>query len=318
MNVHRAARFAACLAATLVAVAGSALAFPDKPIQYVVPFAPGGESDLTARLQAEVFAKKYKQQLVVINRPGAGGGLVWGQLNGMPNDGYTVAGINLPHIVLQPLEGNVQYKTNDMTPVYFFQYTADILVVAESSPIKTFQDFVKAAKAAPAKVTLAGAGMFSGNHMALERLNKLAGIKTVYVPYNSTNDLLNPVIGGHVTGAMTYLPVAIQQKGKMRMLAVASEKRHPALPDAPTFRELGLDWGDGTFRGVAVPKSTAADLQKKVSDMMYELNQDAPMRKKMSDLGYDLVDITLEKMPAFVAERTRVSMDDAKAAGLLK
>jgi tripartite-type tricarboxylate transporter receptor subunit TctC len=297
---------------------GTAAAFPDKPVQYIVPFAPGGESDLTARMQAEVFAKKYKHQMVVINRPGAGGGLVWGQLNGMPSDGYTMAGINLPHIVLQPLEGNVQYKTADMTPVYFFQYTADILIVSESSPIKTFQDFVNAAKAAPGKVNLAGAGMFSGNHMALERLNKLAGVKTIYVPYNSTNDLLNPVLGNHVVGAMTYLPVAIQQKGKMRMLAVASEKRHPALPDTPTFRELGLDWVDGTFRGVAVPKSTPRDMQKQISDMMYELNQDAPMRKKMSDLGYDLVDVRLEAMPAFIAERTRVSMDDARAAGLLK
>ena len=316
MKLHR---FAGVVAASAMLLGlETAGAFPDKPIQYVVPFAPGGESDLTARFQAEVFAKKYKQQLVVINRPGAGGGLVWGQLNGMPNDGYTIAGINLPHIVLQPLEGNVQYKTQDMTPVYFFQYTADILIVSESSPFKTFQDFVKAAKAAPGKVTIAGAGMFSGNHMAMERLNKLAGVKTTYVPYNSTNDLLNPTAGGHVAGAMTYLPVAIQQRGKLRMLAVASEKRHPALPDAPTFRELGLDWVDGTFRGVAVPKSTPRDLQKKVSDLMYELNQDAPMRRKMSDLGYDLVDVTLEKMPAFMAERSRVSLDDAKAAGLLK
>jgi tripartite-type tricarboxylate transporter receptor subunit TctC len=316
MKLHRLPGLLAGAAASLVL--GTAAAYPDKPIQYVVPFAPGGESDLTARLQAEVFAKKYKQQMVVINRPGAGGGLVWGQLNGMPSDGHTVAGINLPHIVLQPLEGNVQYKTADMNPVYFFQYTADIVVVGESSPFRTFQDLVKAAKAAPGKVTLAGAGMFSGNHMALERLNKLAGIKATYVPYNSTNDLLNPVMGGHVGGAMTYLPVAIQQKGKIRMLAVASEKRHPALPEVPTFKELGLDWVDGTFRGVAVPKSTPRDLQKKVSDLMYELNQDEAMRKKMSDLGYDLVDVTLEKMPAFLAERSKVSLEDAKAAGLLK
>jgi tripartite-type tricarboxylate transporter receptor subunit TctC len=167
-------------------------------------------------------------------------------------------------------------------------------------------------------VSLAGAGMFSGNHMALERLNKLAGIKTTYVPYNSTNDLLNPVMGGHVAGAMTYLPVAIQQKGKIRMLAVASSKRHPALADVPTFQELGLDWVDGTFRGVAVPKSTPREVQKRVSDLMYDINQDAAMRKKMSDLGYDLVDITLDKMPAFMAERTRISMEDARAAGLLK
>jgi tripartite-type tricarboxylate transporter receptor subunit TctC len=316
MKAHSLKRTLATFATLLFC--GTAAAYPEKPIQYVVPFAPGGESDLTARLQAEVFAAKYKQQMTVINRPGAGGGLVWGQLNAMPNDGYTIAGINLPHIVLQPLEGNVQYKTQDMTPVYFFQYTADILIVSESSPFRTFQDFVKAAKAAPGKVSLAGAGMFSGNHMALERLNKLAGIKTTYVPYNSTNDLLNPVMGGHVAGAMTYLPVAIQQKGKIRMLAVASSKRHPALADVPTFQELGLDWVDGTFRGVAVPKSTPREVQKRVSDLMYDINQDAAMRKKMSDLGYDLVDITLDKMPAFMAERTRISMEDARAAGLLK
>src|SRR6185503_7224629 len=316
MKLHR---FARVLAGSAMLLAlGTAGAFPDKPIQYIVPFAPGGESDLTARMQAEVFAKKYKQQLVVINRPGAGGGLVWGQLNSLPNDGHTIAGINLPHIVLQPLEGNVQYKTADMTPVYFFQYTADIIVVGQSSPYKTFQDLLKAAQAQPGKVNLAGAGMFSGNHMALERLNKLARIKTVYVPFNSTNDLLNPVLGGHVAGAVTYLPVAIQQKSKIRMLAVATEKRHPEFPDTPTFKELGYDWVDGTFRGVAVPKSTPRDLQRKVSDLMFELNKDPAMRQKMSDLGYDLVDITLDKMPAFIAERTRVSMDDAKAAGLLK
>lgn len=316
MRFHR---FASVVAGSIMLLGfGTAGAFPDKPIQYIVPFAPGGESDLTARLQAEVFAKKYKQQLVVVNKPGAGGGLVWGQLNGMPNDGYTIAGINLPHIVLQPLEGNVQYKTADMTPVYFFQYTADIVIVGESSPFKTLQDLVNAARAQPGKVNLAGAGMFSGNHMALERLNKLAGIKTTYVPFNSTNDLLNPVIGGHVAGALTYLPVAIQQKGKLRMLAVATEKRHPAFPDVPTFKESGFDWVDGTIRGVAVPKSTPRDVQKKVSDLMYELNQDAAMRKKMADLGYDLIDITLEKMPAYMAERTRVSMEDARAAGLLK
>lgn len=133
---------------------GTTSAFPDKPIQYVIPFGPGGESDLTARLQAEVFAKKYKQQMVVNNRPGAGGGLVWGQLNRMPNDGHTIAGINLPHIVLQPLEGNVQYKTEGMTPAYFFQYTADIIVVGQSSPFKTFQDLQKAAQAQPGKVRL--------------------------------------------------------------------------------------------------------------------------------------------------------------------
>lgn len=316
MSFHRLARGAVLLAAVL-ASAGAA-AYPDKPIQYIIPFAPGGESDITARLQAQVFAAKYKQQMIVLNRPGAGGGLVWGQLNGMPADGYTVAGVNLPHIVLQPLEGNVQYKTDDIAPVYFFQYTADAIVVTETSPFKTFQDLVKTAKEKPEAVTLAGSGTFSANHMATERLNKLLGIKTTYVPFKGTGDLSTSVAGGHVSGAMSYLPFAIQQKGKMRPLVIATEKRHPAFPDVPTFRELGFNWVDGAYRGIAVPKPTSRDIQKQVSDMMYAVNQDPAMRKQLSDGGYDVIDITLEKMPAFLAEKSRAYIEDAKAAGLLK
>ena len=115
----------AFLASLLALGAGEAAAYPDKPVQYIIPFAPGGESDITARMQAVVFQAKYKQQMIVLNKPGAGGGLVWSTLNAMPADGSIIAGVNLPHIVLQPLEGNVNYKTDDVAPVCFFQYTAD-------------------------------------------------------------------------------------------------------------------------------------------------------------------------------------------------
>jgi tripartite-type tricarboxylate transporter receptor subunit TctC len=309
---------AALLALAAAAAAGGAFAYPDKPVQYIIAFPPGGESDITARMQAQVFSQKYKQQMVVINRPGAGGGLVWSQLNGLPGDGYTVAGVNLPHIFLQPLEGNVQYKTDDIQPVFFFQYTADAIVVPESSPLKSYQDLVRVARAEPEKISLAGSGTFSANHMAHERLNKLAGIKTTYVPFKGTGDLVSSVQGGHVSGAMSYLPFAIQQKGKMRALVIATEKRHPALPDTPTFRELGIDWVDGAYRGIAVPKSTPREIQKQVSDMMLSLNQEPAMRKKLTDDGYDVIDITVEKMPAFLTEKGKAYIDDAKAAGLLK
>jgi tripartite-type tricarboxylate transporter receptor subunit TctC len=312
----RCAMLALGLAAALALRTASA--YPDKPIQYIIPFAPGGESDITARMQAQVFAAKYRQQMIVLNRPGAGGGLIWGQLNTMPADGYTISGVNLPHIVLQPLEGNVQYKTDDIAPVYFFQYTADAIVVPESSPFKTFQDLAKAAKDNPEKVTLAGSGTFSANHMATERLNKLLGVKITYVPFKGTGDLSASVAGGHVSGAMSYLPFAIQQKGKMRPLVIATEKRHPVFPEVPTFRELGFNWVDGAYRGIAVPKPTPREIQKQVSDMMFAVNQDPAMRKQLTDGGYDLIDVTLEQMPAFLAEKSRAYIDDAKAAGLLK
>jgi tripartite-type tricarboxylate transporter receptor subunit TctC len=306
------------LAALLAFAATAALAYPDKPVQYIIPFAPGGESDLTARMQAQVFQAKYKQNMVVLNRPGAGGALIWSTLNGMPADGHTISGVNLPHIVLQPLEGNVNYKTDDVAPVYFFQYTADAVVVPESSPFKTFQDLVTAAKAAPEKVSLAGSGTFSANHMAAERLMRLFGIKITYVPFKGTGDLVSSVAGGHVSGAMSYVPFAIQQKGKMRALVVATEKRHPALPDTPTFRELGANWVDGAYRGIAVPKPTPRDIQKQVSDMMFALNQDPAMRKQLNETGFDVIDITLDKMPDFLAGKSKAYIEDAKAAGLLK
>ncbi|WP_019140728.1 tripartite tricarboxylate transporter substrate binding protein [Noviherbaspirillum massiliense] len=297
---------------------GSAHAYPDKPIQYIIPFTPGGESDYVARLQAEVFKNKYKQSMIVLNKPGAGGALVWSQLNSMPADGYTIAGVNLPHIVLQPLEGSAHYKTEDITPVYFYHFTPDAIVVPADGPFKTFQDLIKAAKERPGSLNFAGSGSFSANHMAHERLNKIAGIKSTYVPFKGTGDLISSMLGKHVDAAMTYLPFAIQQKGKMRLLAVASEKRHPAFPDVPTFKELGLDWVDGAYRGIAVPKSTPKEIQKQVSDMMGVLNQDPEMRKKLADGGYDVIDVPLEKMADFVAERRKVYVQDAKDAGLIK
>ena len=298
--------------------AGAARGYPDKPVQYIIPFPPGGESDITARMQAIVFQAKYKQQMIVLNKPGAGGALVWSTLNSMPADGSIVAGVNLPHIVLQPLEGNVNYKTDEVASVFFFQYTADAVVVPESSPFKTIQDLVAAAKASPEKVTLAGSGTFSANHMATERLNKLFAMKVTYVPFKGTGDLVSSVQGGHVSGAMSYLPFAIQQKGKMRPLVVATEKRHPAYPNVPTFRELGFNWVDGAYRGIAVPKPTPREVQKQVSDMMLEVNADPEMRKKLTDGGYDVIDVTLEKMPAFLAGKAKAYIDDAKAAGLIK
>jgi tripartite-type tricarboxylate transporter receptor subunit TctC len=256
--------------------------------------------------------------MVVVNRAGGGGALVWQQLNTYPSDGYTIAGINLPHIVLQPLEGTVSYKTEDMTPVYFFHYTPDALVVTADSPYKSFQDLVKAAREKPGALTVAGSALNSANHAAHEKFNREFGVKTTYVPFKGTGDLISSVLGGHVSAAMSYTTLAIQQKGKMRMLAVATDKRLPQFPDVPTFKELGVNWIDGAYRGVAVPRATPENVRKQVSDMMDTLNKDPELRRKMVDGGFEVIDITYEKMPAFMKERTADYMGTAKAMGLVK
>jgi tripartite-type tricarboxylate transporter receptor subunit TctC len=293
-------------------------AYPDKPVRYIIAFAPGGESDIAARLQQEVWRKKHASELVVESKPGAGGALAWSQLNGFPGDGYVIMGTNLPHIVLQPLEGNVQYQTDDITNVHFFNYTPDGLIVRNESPFKTYQDFVAAAKAKPGGMNLAGSGSNSANHAAHERLNQAAGIKTTYVAFKGTGDLLSSLLGGHVDGAMSYTSLALAQKGKTRLLAAATPERLSYFPDTPTFRELGIDWVDGAYRGVGVPKSTPEDVRKRVSDAFAEINRDADFRRKMTEQGLEIVDITYDKMPAFLEERKKAYLASAKLLGLAK
>jgi tripartite-type tricarboxylate transporter receptor subunit TctC len=293
-------------------------AFPEKPIRYIIPFAPGGESDVAARLQQPVFRRKFGQELVIESKPGAGGALAWSQLNSLVGDGYTVMGTNLPHIVLQPLEGNVQYKTDDITNIHFFQYTPDAIIVRSESPFKTYQDLVAAAKASPGKLNFAGSGTNSANHAAHERLNQAAGIKSTYVAFKGTGDLVASLLGGHVDGAMSYSTLALLQKGKCRVLAVATEKRLDLFPETPTFRELGIDWVDGAIRGIGVPKSTPEDIRKRLSDMFSEINRDPDFRKQMLDGGFELVDVTYDKMAAFMEERRARYMGVAKLMGLAK
>jgi tripartite-type tricarboxylate transporter receptor subunit TctC len=293
-------------------------AYPEKPTRYIIAFAPGGESDIAARLQQQVWRKKWGQELVVESKPGAGGALAWSQLNSFPGDGYTIMGTNMPHLVLQPLEGNVQYQTDDIANVIFFNYTPDAIIVRAESPFKTYQEFIAAAKANPGKLNMAGSGTNSANHAANERLNHDAGIKTTYVPFKGTGDLSSSLLGGHVDGAMSYSSYAVAQKGKVRALVVATPQRLSYLPDTPTFREVGLDWVDGGYRGAGVPKSTPEDLRKRISDMFAEINRDAEFRRQMTEQGIEIIDITYDKMHAFVEERKKAYLAVAKLMGLAK
>jgi tripartite-type tricarboxylate transporter receptor subunit TctC len=191
---------AACLLAAAVAQAQPC---PDKNLMYWQAFPPGGESDLSARHQQLVLKKKCGAIDTVIQyKPGAGGALLWSSANTLPADGLNIVGINLPHMVLQPMEGNVTYKTDDVTPVFWYHYTLDALVVPEQSPIRSCADSVKAAKEQPGKLNLGGSGLNSANHAAHQRMNAAFGFKTTYVPCKGTGDMTLAVLGGHVDGSM--------------------------------------------------------------------------------------------------------------------
>ncbi len=319
MRISSALTLIAACAGAALAPAVLAQPCPEKNLLYWQAFPTGGESDISARHQQVVLRKKCPNiETVVQYKPGAGGGLMWAQMNTLPGDGNNVVGINLPHIVLQPLEGQVQYKTDDITPVYWFHYTPDAIVVPDQSPIKSFQDLVRMAKAEPGKLTFAGSGTNSANHAAHEKLNIVAGIKTTYVPFKGTGDLTTAVIGQHVTGAMSYSAFAINNKGKVRAIAIALDKRHPLLPDTPTFRELGIDWIDGAYRGIGVPKSTPPEVRKRLSDLWAALNNDPEMKELAFKSGFELINVGVDRMGPFMAERTKAYTEVAKRLGLGK
>ncbi|MEZ7848670.1 MAG: tripartite tricarboxylate transporter substrate binding protein [Polaromonas sp.] len=311
-----------CIAAAAATMAQSAPTMPPSPEKNMLcwqAFPPGGESDLSARHQQMVLKKKCAAiETIVQYKAGAGGGLMWGQMNNLPGDGLNVVGINLPHIVFQPIEGQVQYKTADITPAFWFHYTPDVLILPVSSPHKSFAEFIAAAKKEPGKMSLGGSGLNSANHAAHERLNAAFGIKSTYVPYKGTGDMALAVVGAQIDGAVTYTPFATANQSKVRALAVAMEKRHPLMPDVPTFRELGVEWVDGAHRGIGVPKSTSPENRKKIADMWLALNNDPEMKALAAKSGFELVNIGNAEMDAFMKDRIKLYIEGAQRLGLGK
>jgi tripartite-type tricarboxylate transporter receptor subunit TctC len=299
--------------------AGAAIAaYPEKIINYIIAFGPGGESDISARLQ-EPYFKKYAGQTVAIQyKPGAGGATAWSQINSAPGDGYTIIGTNLPHIVLQPLQKEVGYKTDELANVYWFHFTPDAVVVPAGSPHKSLKDLVAAAKKAPGATTFSGSGTNSANHLAQQRFDKLAGIKTTYVPFKGTGASNTALLGKQVSGSWSYTTVAVQLGDQVRCLAVAMEKRHPILPDCPTFKEQGYELVSGAYRGLAVPQSTPAAVKQQLSDLIGKINKDPEFIKKMEDKGFAMIDAPVETMSAFMAARKKEYETIAREMGIVK
>jgi tripartite-type tricarboxylate transporter receptor subunit TctC len=310
-----------CLSAVAL-VASTSLAFaadfPNKTINYIIPFGPGGESDVSARLQEPVFNRLTGQSLAIQYRPGAGGAAAWSQLNAMTSDGYTVMGTNLPHIVLQPLQGNAGYKTDDVTTVFWFHYTPDALLVHTDSPIKTLKDFIDAAKKAPGATTLSGSGTNSANHLAQQQFDTLAGIKTTYVPFQGTGASNTALLGKQVSGSWGYTTVQMQLGAQVRCLAVAMEQRHPKMPNCPTFKEQGFNLVGGAYRGVGVPKSTPASVQAKLADALAKVNADPDFKNKMEEAGFALMNVGPGEMSGFMNEIKARYEALAKDMGIIK
>jgi tripartite-type tricarboxylate transporter receptor subunit TctC len=311
-------QFAAIALAMMIPTYSALAEYPDKPISYIIPFGPGGESDITARHQQPFFKEKFGQDVVISYKPGGGGAVGWAQLNSIKGDGYTIMGTNLPHIIVKPLQKDVGFKTDDITNVYMFHYTPDALVVTKDSPFKTLQDLIDYAKENPGKLTLSGSGKGTANHLAQIRFDGMAGVKSTYVSFKGTGKAVAAVLGDQVKASWGYTSVGAKHSEQVRLLAVAMEARHPKFPDVPTFKELGFDLVSGAYRGIAVPKSTPEAVRVKLSQMIGEINADPEFRKRMENDGMALLDVDYAGMGAFMEEMKAVYGKAAREAGIIK
>ena len=282
----------------------AAEAFPAKQLTYIVTFDPGGQSDREARRQQNPLAKALGQQVIVDYKVGGGGALGWKELVRSKPDGYSFAGFNTPHIILQPLQQDVGYKTNQINPVVMFQRTVMAVAVLKESPCKTLKDLVEAAKKDPEKITVGGSAVFSGPHFALLRLQKLAGIKLTYVPFTGSAPQMTAFLGGHTDAVMANSDDLVRYADKLRVLAFSSEQRFPLFPDTPTFKEQGYDMVDSVDRGVAVPVGTPPEVVAVLEKAFLEVAKDPEIQKAMKAEGFVPLAMGHEESKAYIAKLT--------------
>jgi len=285
----------AIAAASAAAASGSAAAeFPEGPITYTIPFNPGGESDVTARFQEPHLEDILGVSVNIRHRPGGGGAVAWSEFqNSAEPTGHEIIGINIPHIIGQPiLRTDAGYETDGWEIVTFFHQTPNALIVPQDSQFETLDELLAYAKENPQAVTLGGSGTFSANHLEVLRLEREADVDLTYIPFTGTGPLPAALQGGHVSGLMNYTMLGVQLEDKGRVLAVSAEERVPALPDAPTFKELGYDIVGGAYRGVAVPKGTPQGAIDVLREAFAETND--RITEKQEPLGFVMTDVTGE------------------------
>jgi tripartite-type tricarboxylate transporter receptor subunit TctC len=306
----------ATLAAMPVNAADSAADYPSAPVNYVIPFGSGGESDVVAQLQQPYFKELTGQDLYISRKPGGGGAVVWNEINSMPADGYTIVGINLPHIVLQPMLG-AQYKTSDIAAVYIFHYTPHAIAVRHDSPFRNLNDLLNYARTSSKALVFSGSGQGTANELAKIHFDKLAGINTRYQAFKGTGASITALLLETVDASWAYTTAGLSYDDDVRLLAIATEQRHPKLPDVPTFRELGFNLVGGAYRGIAVPKGTPVAIRQRLSDLFAKINQNPKMRRDVENLGFAPVDIPYGEVGKFLDEKSQEYLKLAREAGIV-
>jgi tripartite-type tricarboxylate transporter receptor subunit TctC len=306
-------------ASSLAQKPDSATGFPSRPIRVIVPFTPGGQPDIFARLVGQKVSEAMGQQMIVDNRTGAGGMVGSKTVADATPDGYTLLSNSSSHTILPSVRKVPFDVRRDFAGISTLYNAAYLLVVPTTSPAKTTQDLIALAKAKPGQLNLASAGLGSGTHFAGEMFKHAAGIDVVHVPYKGIPEATNDLIGGRVQLFMAPLAAAapLVRDGRMRAVGITSLKRAAVFPDIPTISESGLkgfrwdSWG-GMFAPAKTPRAVVDRLNREVTAAL----RHPDVVKTMRSLGAEPAPTTPAELDKFVVQDVAAVEKIAKLAGL--
>ena len=322
MKINRRNALVAGLALALPGTARAQAAYPDKPIKLIVPFAPGGNADLTGRMYAEALAQRLGQPVIVENRGGAGGAIGAEAASQSTPDGYTLVLGSTGTFLVSPrmTGGKPPYTLDSFAPVALLNTAPMDIVVNASGPYKDWPTMLAALKARPGTVTIGHPGNGSTNHLALLQLQKALGISFNIVPYKSMGPALNDLLAGQIDAVIDQIPASIGhiRAGRLRAIAVTTAKRAPQLADVPTLGEMGVkDFAATTPLYLMAPAGTPPAVVGKLNEAVGATATDPAFRDKMAGLGAETEAVALEPLLATLRADDRM-IADLQATGLLK
>jgi tripartite-type tricarboxylate transporter receptor subunit TctC len=291
------------------ATGAMAQAWPSKPISLVVPFPPGGTTDVLARALGEKLSTSLGQPVGVENRPGAGAtlGADYVARSAKP-DGYTLLVGAVHHTIASSVYKKLPYDfQKDFAPITVIATVPNVLVVNASTPVKNVAELVALAKAQPGKLTYGSNGNGTAQHLIGTQFQILTGTELIHIPYKGSGPLATDLLGGQITMSFDTVTPVLQhiRAGKLRALAVTTGKRSSALPEVPTLDEAGLKgFNIGTWFGVLAPAATPKEIVAKLNAAMVKVIQSPEFRKRMDEIGAEPIGNSAEQMAAQIREET--------------
>lgn len=296
---------AALIALSAVPASAQQAAWPAKPIRYIVPFAPGGTTDILARVVGEKLSAALGQQIVVDNKPGQGGSVGSAELARAAPDGYTIGGGTISsHGINASLYDKLPYDpVASFAPITLYATQPNVLLVHPSVPAKNVAEFIQLLKANPDKYSFGSAGTGTSQHISGEMFKTMAGVKMQHIPYRGSGAMLPELLGGTLPVAFDNVASAIPhiKAGKLRALAVTTATRSGAAPDVPTLAESGLAGYElSSWQAVFAPAGTPKPIIDRLYAEISKILQMPDVQKRLTDLGLDLSGMPPQQLEALV------------------